>query len=206
MDALDLFFDETANLVTTQRNLPHWQQEGKVHFVTWRQADSLPQVKLDELRHDRAAWVGRFGDKEVKDLTSVQRREYYRLFHERVEVWLDAGSGSCALKLDGPRQLVTDALRYFDGTRYALGSFAIAANHVHVLVVPVVGVGLSEITHSWKSFTAKAINKVLGRSGTFWQDESFDHLVRNEASLIRIEKYIVAHTRLGAKVEYRPML
>lgn len=203
---LDLFFDETAALVTTQRNLPHWKQEGKVHFVTWRQADSLPQVKLDELRQDRAAWVERVGNKEFKDLTPLQRREYYRLFHERVEQWLDAGAGSCVLSLEEPRHVVEEALGHFDGTRYTLGSFAIASNHVHVLVVPLAGIGLSEIAHSWKSFTAKTINKFLGRSGTFWQDESFDHLVRNENSLERIEKYIVGHGRQGAKVEYRPLL
>ena len=110
------------------------------------------------------------------------------------------------LSLEEPRRVVKEALGHFDGTRYTLGSFAIAANHVHVLVVPLAGIGLSEITHSWKSFTAKTINTFLERSGTFWQDESFDHLVRNENSLERIEKYIVGHDRQGAKVEYRPLL
>jgi hypothetical protein len=39
------------------------------------------------------------------------------------------------------------------------------------------GIDLSEVMHSWKSYTAKAINKALGRSGTLWKEESHDHLV-----------------------------
>ncbi len=57
-------------------------------------------------------------------------------------------------------------------------------NHVHVVLTPLPGFALSSILHSWKSFTAKAINKHLGRSGTVWQAESYDHLVRNRADLM----------------------
>ena len=82
-------------------------------------------------------------------------------------------------------------------------SFAIAGNHV--LVVPVAGIDLSEILHSWKSFTANAINRALGRKGVLWQDESHDHLVRSEASLARITAYIHAHEDQGAYVEKRKL-
>jgi len=77
---------------------------------------------------------------------------------------------------------------------------------VHVLVAPFSGIELTGVLHSWKSYTAKAINKALGRSGTFWQDESYDHLVRSAASLHRIEAYIEAHTAQGAYVERRSLL
>jgi hypothetical protein len=46
------------------------------------------------------------------------------------------------------------------------------------------------LIHSWKSFTAKAINKAIGGSGAFWLDERFDHLVRHSASLEKYEAYI----------------
>lgn len=206
MEFDDLFFDKYAELTITYRDRPHWKQEGKVHFVTWRLADSLPQVKLRELERDRKAWMTKHQGKELYTLDLPARREYYRLFHERVERWLDAGAGSCVLRKPGPRQEVIDALHYFNGDRYRLGAFAVAGNHVHVLVVPLPGVDLSTITHTWKSYTAKSINKLLGRTGTLWRAESFDHLVRNEASLVKFEKYISAHDRQGAYVELHELV
>jgi hypothetical protein len=63
-------------------------------------------------------------------------------------------------------------------------------NHVHVLVRPVQGHDLSDILHSWKSHTANKANEALGRAGQFWQDESFDHIVRDEQQLERFAHYI----------------
>lgn len=206
MDDIDLFFDERAELDITLRNRPHWKQDGKVYFVTWRQADSLAREKIEELKRDRQEWSERHKGKELSMLAPLERREYYRLFHERVERWLDAGAGSCALRRPGPRQEMVNALHYFNGTRYQLGTFAVAGNHVHVLVVPSSGIDLSVITHTWKSFTAKAINRMIGRTGTFWKEESFDHLVRTEASLTKIESYIRSHDQQGAYVEHHALL
>jgi putative DNA methylase len=44
--------------------------------------------------------------------------------------------------------------------------------------------------HSLKSFTANEANKFLGRTGKFWQRESYDHWVRGHAELTRIAEYI----------------
>jgi len=42
-----------------------------------------------------------------------------------------------------------------------------------------------------KGATARAVNKILGRSGKyFWQDESFDHWIRNGAEIERVRTYI----------------
>lgn len=202
----DLFFDEHADLTITHRNRPHWKQQGKVHFVTWRQADSLAREDLDALELDREAWRVAHHGIPPDRLGPLERRAYYRLFHDRVERWLDAGSGSCVLKMPGPRKEVVDALHHFQDRRYRLGTFAVAGNHVHVLVVPERGIDLSSITHSWKSYTAKRINGLLGVRGTFWKDECFDHLVRSEASLLKFEAYIRSHDRQGAHVEHRTLM
>ncbi len=95
-------------------------------------------------------------------------------------------------------------LHHFHGERYHLGSYAIAGNHVHVLVSPHAGVELSSVIHSRKFFTSNAINKALGRSGRLWMDEFFDRLLRNQLHLDRVEAYIAAHVRQGAYVERRP--
>jgi REP element-mobilizing transposase RayT len=63
-------------------------------------------------------------------------------------------------------------------------------NHVHALVTPLPGHELSDILHSWKSFTANQINRLLGVSGAFWQKESFDHIVRSPDSMENFRRYI----------------
>src|SRR5207253_11320934 len=41
------------------RHLPHWRQDGATYFVTFRQHDSLPQEKLDQLEFLRREWFAR---------------------------------------------------------------------------------------------------------------------------------------------------
>ena len=103
---------------------------------------------------------------------------------------LHAGSGACVLRDPQNADVVRGALRHFDGERYALDEFVVMPNHVHVLVKPLAGNGLADILHSWKSYTANQLNRRLGRTGQLWQHESFDHLVRNEAAMEAIRRYI----------------
>jgi hypothetical protein len=49
---------------------------------------------------------------------------------------------------------------------------------------------LSQIMHSLKSYTANEANKLLSRTGQFWQHESYDHWVRDDHELARIVEYI----------------
>ena len=50
---------------------------------------------------------------------------------------------------------------------------------------------LPVILRWWKGSTARPANLILGRTGeAFWQDESFDHCVRDEAELDRLVRYV----------------
>jgi len=51
------FFDQFADVDISRRNLPHWQQPGATYFVTFRLADSLPEVRLSELEQERERWL-----------------------------------------------------------------------------------------------------------------------------------------------------
>ena len=51
-------------------------------------------------------------------------------------------------------------------------------------------IALATITHGAKSYTAGRSNRILGTTGRFWQDESYDHIVRDEAEFWRIVEYI----------------
>ena len=72
---------------------------------------------------------------------------------------------------------------------YKLWSYVVMANHVHALVRP--KAPLEKITKSLKGYTAREANRYLERTGnSFWQDESFDHWVRDDSEFYRIIQYI----------------
>ncbi|MCY2988763.1 MAG: transposase [Planctomycetota bacterium] len=183
------FYRKDDLIANLSGNLPHWRQDAVTYFVTFRSADSLPQDKLKQWQSEREDWLARHPEPHDQNT----KREYHERFPERLEHWLDQGYGDCRLKEPALRKVVEDALRHFDGERYDLDEFVVSANHVHVLVTPRPGYELSDILHSWKSFTANQINRQIAQSGAFWQKESFDHIVRNPAQLERLRKYIRAH-------------
>ena len=47
--------------------------------------------------------------------------------------------------------------------------------------------------YSWKKYAAGEINRGLSRRGRFWQEESFDHLVRSADHFERFRVYIAAN-------------
>jgi REP element-mobilizing transposase RayT len=64
-------------------------------------------------------------------------------------------------------------------------------NHVHVVFQPLAEHKLSAILHAWKSYSAKEANRILRRSGDFWQREYYDHLIRDERDLQRCIRYVL---------------
>jgi mutator protein MutT len=202
-DAASTFFNPYAPIHITKSNLPHWHQEGASYFVTFRLVDSMPQEKLRGWIESRDEWLC----SHPEPVSEEDWAEYYEKFSARFHDWLDQGSGSCILAIPECRSIVENALAHFDGERYDLGERVVAANHAHVLVTARPGHDLSEILHSWKSFTAKELAKVEAASRrlqpwwdkqskgdhSVWQKESFDHLVRSPESLYRFECYIRDH-------------
>ena len=65
-------------------------------------------------------------------------------------------------------------------------------NHVHALI-ETWHVPLGEILKSWKGYTAKEANRILGTEGTFWAEDYFDRFIRDEAHLRRVVRYIEAN-------------
>jgi REP element-mobilizing transposase RayT len=174
-------------------NLPHWEQSGTTYFITFRLGDSLPTGKLRELQNARQAWLRAHGlddASQLATLTREQKREYHsrfgRLFHE----WLDAGYGDCTLRRPECRGIVAGALQHDEGTGFALGDFIVMPNHVHLLVKPIGGRTLAMITQSWKGWSAREINRLLWRRGAFWQEESYDHIVRDCDQWVDLAGYI----------------
>lgn len=164
-----------------RRNLPHWHPEGKVLFVTWRLYGSLPPG----LRPQRGTAQPR-----VAVPRGMAGRDFVRI--DRV---LDrAASGPLWLKEPRIAREVVDTMKRGDTElgHYDLLAYVVMANHVHILLQP--KAPLSRITGGIKGVTAKIANQILGRTGQpFWQDESFDHWVRNDEQFLRIRRYIEAN-------------
>jgi putative DNA methylase len=144
---------------------PHFDGERVTQHVCFALFDSLPQRRLQLWRE------------ELRQLENKQGDAAYR---KRIQDFLDSGHGSCLLRDDRLAEIVQNALLHFEGQRYALHAWCVMPNHVHTLFTPEAGFSMSAITHSWKSFTATQCNKVLGRTGHFWQKEPFDRYIRNE--------------------------
>lgn len=66
-------------------------------------------------------------------------------------------------------------------------------NHVHALMTPVAPYELEKILQSIKGYSAVKINERLGREGTFWQRQSYDHIVRDVEQLFAFKRYISAN-------------
>ncbi len=180
------FFDPETVIENMSGNLPHWRQQNVIYFVTFRTAYSLPQHKMEQWKKEKKLWL----EFHPPPHSIEVKREFYERFPARMHKWLDAGHGECLLAKPVCKNIVENAMRYFDGERYNLDVFVIMPNHVHVLVKPVKDNKLSEILHSWKSFTGNKINELEGKTGSFRQKESFDHIVRDEYQLERFRQYI----------------
>jgi REP element-mobilizing transposase RayT len=149
-----------------ERRLPHWDVIGQAMFVTFRPHDSLPVNRV-------------FPPARMTNGTAF--------------VAMDRILDSAAV---GPRHLLVPEIAALvvaglcDGCQlYELHSFVVMPNHVHVLVTPHV------ISKQWlgplKGRTARQANLVLGLTGKpFWQEESYDHLVRSDEEFARIWRYI----------------
>jgi carbamoylphosphate synthase large subunit/REP element-mobilizing transposase RayT len=179
-------FDEQSKIQQTQRHLPHWEQSGATYFVTFRLIDSVAQDVLAQWRDERQQWL----KVHPQPWDWRTAREYMRMNEESREEWLDRGHGSCLLRKTAVAEIVVSALKHFDRERYLLDAFVVMPNHVHVLFKPLIGNSLSSILHSWKSFSANAINRKVDRQGSLWMAENFDTIVRDGGHLDTCRKYI----------------
>ena len=58
-------------------------------------------------------------------------------------------------------------------------------------IAPRDGYNLSTLLQGIKGVSAKRCNKLLRGEGSFWMDESYDHIVRDAAELAALRDYIV---------------
>jgi REP element-mobilizing transposase RayT len=177
-----------------RRNLPHIQPLNTILFVTFRVAGSLPKDVLARMEEER-----RLLERTVKNRPAEAESHFGALAKRHfamLESCLDKVTAGPTWLAD-PRiaRVVAEALHYRDGRHYRLDAFSIMPNHVHSVFEPLstenIPWSLASIMHSLKRNTAKSANRILERSGAFWEHESFDHYIRNRAEWKRIMKYVL---------------
>ena len=186
-------------MLVRHRRLPHWELGAASYFVTFRLADSLPEPVLEGYEFERRDILPT-ARHQGRKLTGEEVRRLDELFSERIERYLDSGVGACRLARPDIAELVANALRYFDGQRYCLHAWCLMPNHVHTVFTILPAGSLDGILHSWKSFTAKQANKLLGAPGTFWQREYYDRLIRDADEYRNFVNYTLENpARAGLK-------
>lgn len=190
-------FDREKATRVYRRNLPHWRQEGATYFVTFRLHDAIPEDARRRLVHEENVWLKARGISPEQDRKAVYSklsdkdkfiyRQHLNRLREDVH---DSGLGECYLrKSDVVDQLRTQLLAGDDEYLH-VGDFVIIPNHVHLLAIPT-GKELEDCMKRIKGSSATLCNRILGRSGTFWQADTFDHIVRNLDQLAKYREYIV---------------
>ena len=193
-----------------RRNMPHIQPNGVAFFVTFRLAGSLPkevmlQLKEEQLKNERLLYKVK-DETERKKKINDRRKLYFGKFDEMLD---NATSGPCWLKDERIVTVVADAIRFHDKKEYDLLAYCIMPNHVHLMFTvrhdyitsmraearatsTTSRYIMTDILRLIKGSTARReANKILNRTGTFWQHESYDRVVRDEKELNRIIWYTI---------------
>lgn len=193
-----------------RRNLPHYQSPGATLFVTIRLVGSLPQAVLMELqaeaqRVERA--LASIADPETRAMQAYA--EQRRLFGRWDRALDMTSTGPHWLRQQEIAQIVCDSLHYLDGRHYVLDTYCIMSNHAHIVFQPILQTDgsycpLAKTMHSFKLYTARRANIVLGRTGQFWHHERYDHEVRDEAEWQRIVQYVLNNpVKAGLVTDWR---
>ncbi len=163
--------------------LPHLYKDGGSYFITFGLWDAVGRT------HWRPPGAGEAPAPKWTEVASASEPPLQL--------------GSCLLSVPAVADLVQSALRFFHGERYDLAAWCVMPNHVHAVVTPFPAHLPSAILHSWKSFTSHQVNKLLGRRGTLWERESFDHLIRTWDDFARFV-YYVENNPVAAGLRVRP--
>jgi putative transposase len=178
-----------------RRRLPHWDVPGGIYFVTSCLEGSIPAEGVLGIREVEK----QLRANQIKDQSAGAKDRHWKLLFVERERWLDGNSAVRHLENSDAASAVARSINHFHGVRYKTFAFVVMPSHIHWLfqpldewcaTVPPEKSPREIILHSVLSFSAHECNQLLGRTGRFWQGESYDHCVRNEGELERIIEYI----------------
>ncbi len=184
-----IYEDERLKTYQGENRIPHWELDSVIYHVCFRLNDSVPREKQDAWRREREA-IQEQARMMHRDLTENEKKRQQYLYSDKIEQYLDSGYGECLLKNPAVAEIVKQSLEFYDGVKYELHCWSIMPNHVHIAFKLLGNADLSKVLHGWRSYTAHAINKLLGRSGILWQPDCYNHIIRSEAECKQQMRYI----------------
>jgi putative transposase len=152
-----------------RRHLPHIYEIGRPVFLTWRLHDSLPPNR-------------------AFPPCTLNSGEAFAAMDRLLD---EARGGPVYLRQSAIADMIVEAIEYNANIlgHYSLNAFVVMPNQVHLLATP--AISLPKLTKSLKGITAKRANQMLALTGNpFWQEESYDHLVRHEREFEKVRNYI----------------
>jgi len=182
-----------------RRHLPHFQPEQAAFHLVFRLAGSLPLEVIKELRIERQRFERRTRALNGKVEQQKQRDQFWSEYFTRFDALLDGSeTGPKWLAEPAVASIVKEAIHHRDGKAFDLVAYCIMPNHVHMVIevgrndIPTYKPApLYRVLQSLKRHTARKCNLALGREGSFWQDETYDHVVRDESELERTIWYVL---------------
>jgi REP element-mobilizing transposase RayT len=194
--AVPLRFGEVQ--IRSRGRLPHWEKEEGLYFITFHLADSLPtEVVQGIVERQRILHAAKQTGAYLLPSQEVLIAKYSP---KEIEAYFDRGAGECVFKDPRIAEAMASALRFWHGKRYRLVTWCIMPNHVHVICRLLPGQKLPDVMKSWKVYSAREANRILGRSGALWQREYYDRLIRREGELDRAVQYVLRNPeRAGLK-------
>ena len=117
---------------------------------------------------------------KIKDAFKSKKISREQYFHE-YELELELKSrGPYWLNDEKVAILVIDSLLFNDKKEYDLNCATLMGNHVHVVLETFKQSSpLEKILQNHKKFTARHANILLNRTGQFWEEETFDTVIRD---------------------------
>ena len=195
---------ETRTEKETWGDLPHWFREGATYAVTFRLKDSFPASVLQSYRMEKESLTRQLVEARTSGVqTKIDSisQQLGSLYRNRIEAVLDEGQGEAWMNDPRIATIVANSILHFAGDRYDLGAWCVMPNHVHLILSPKNGHELSDILHSIKRHSAAESNKHLGRSGAFWQNESYDHIIRDADDYWNQRDYVLRNPRAAGLLD-----
>ncbi len=156
-------------------------------------------------------------------LTSINE---FRTYRRNLPHWESPGSlyfvtfrtADGLVLSDAAKDITFASVKFHAEKKYRLYACVVMDSHVHTILQPLERplaqesqarrpvprfYGLSQITHSIKSYSANRIQRLLNRTGRVWLDENYDRIVRDEKEYLETLDYVV-HNPVEAGVVHRP--
>jgi REP element-mobilizing transposase RayT len=161
------------------------------------------------------------GMKNNKQKHEEWRAHHEAYFEKFDALLNEVGSGPRWLSEPAVADITAGAIHHRDRKVYDLLAYCIMPNHVHLVLSNVGRVAdpteerendkrvlridnpepsgrdgvpsyvLTDVIGSLKKYTALRANRILGRNGTFWQNESYDHVIRDDEKYERTILYVI---------------